>query len=67
MYMRKQSDEMSVYSTEIIAIVRALEWIEKTRPERVMVCSDSAAALSSMQLFKSCRVDLLLEVYSCLC
>lgn len=57
------TDEVSVYSTETVAIVKALEWLEETRPEKVVICSDSAAALNSIQSSRSCRMDLLYEVY----
>ncbi|KAG5278648.1 hypothetical protein AALO_G00101240 [Alosa alosa] len=57
------TDEVSVYSTEIIAIAKALEWVEEARPERVVICSDSASVLSSLQSFRSCRMDILYEVY----
>lgn len=30
------NDEVSVYSTEIIVIVKVLEWVGETKPERVM-------------------------------
>lgn len=57
------TDEVSVYSTETVAIVKALEWLEETRPEKVVICSYSAAAINSIESSRSCRMDLLYEVY----
>ena len=60
------TDEVSVYTTELIAIIKALEWVEETGQEEGLICSDSAAVLGSIQSFRSCRMDLLNEVYLCL-
>lgn len=56
----------SVYTAELVAIQMALQWIEETRMvsvEEVLICSDSMASLLSLQTFKSCRNDILTEVF----
>lgn len=61
--MWRLTDELSVYATEMMAIIKALEWVEEARPRKVVICSDSAAVINSIQSSKSCRMDLLMEVY----
>lgn len=61
--MWRLTDELSVYATEMTAIIKALEWVEEARPGKVVICSDSAAVINSIQSSKSCRMDLLYEVY----
>lgn len=56
------NDEVAVYTTEIVTIIKALHWVEM-RPEKVVICSDSAAVLKSIQSFKSYRMDLLIKVF----
>lgn len=35
------TDKLSVYSTELIAVIEGLQWIEQTKPIRTVICSDS--------------------------
>ncbi len=54
---------MSVFTTELLAIILALQWIEEVQPERTVICSDSMAALTSLLSGKSeARQDLVFEV-----
>ncbi len=57
-------DGVSVFTSEIVAIILGLQWIEEVRPERVVICSDSAAALSSLNSKETSRDDLLLEIFT---
>ena len=56
---KRLPDQMSVYSAEMIII--GFQWVEEVRPDRVVLCVDSTAALQSIQNWKSNRQDLLLE------
>lgn len=40
------SDESSVFTSELMAILWALRWVEETKAREV-ICSDSAAALEA--------------------
>ncbi len=54
---------MSVFTTELLAIILALQWIEEVQPERTEICSDSMGALTSLLSGKSeARQDLVFEV-----
>lgn len=54
---------MSVYTAELTAIIIGLQWVEQVRPNKVVICSDSFSALSSIVHARSDRDDLLMEVY----
>lgn len=57
------SDGVSVFATELLAILWALWWIEDSRPCRVIICSDSAAALEAIKGNKSkARPDIVIEI-----
>ena len=47
------SDNTSVFTTEMIAILSALKWVAEYKPSAVMVCSDSAAALEAIKRGRS--------------
>ena len=54
---------VSLYTAEMMAIVIALQWVEEVLPDRVVVCSDSNAALCSISSVDgSSRPDLVLKV-----
>lgn len=57
-------DRVSVLTAEIVAIILGLQWIEEVRPEGVVICSDAAAALSSLSSKETSRDDLLLEIFT---
>ncbi|XP_046732719.1 uncharacterized protein LOC124403146 [Silurus meridionalis] len=60
---KRLSDQVSVFATELLAIILALQWIEEVEPERTVICSDSMAALTSLRSGKSeSRQDLILEI-----
>ena len=57
------SDGVSVYATELAAIVWALWWVEQVKPSSVLICSDSAAALQALMGEKvGARADLVNEI-----
>ena len=57
------SNRASVFTTEITAIIWALWWIEQVKPGKVIICSDSAAALIALRRGTSrARNDLVNEV-----
>lgn len=58
--------EYLYFTAEIIAKILGLQWIEEVRPERVVIFSDSAAALSSLNSKETSRDDLLLEIFTTL-
>ncbi len=43
-------------------IIVGLQWVEEVKPNRVVCCVDSVAALYSIQNMKSNREDLMLEI-----
>ncbi|XP_016409773.1 RNA-directed DNA polymerase from mobile element jockey-like isoform X2 [Sinocyclocheilus rhinocerous] len=45
---KRLSDHVSVFTTELLAIILALQWIEEVQPERTVICTDSMAALTSL-------------------
>ena len=54
----------SVFTTELLTIVWALRWMEDIRPNKVVICSDSAAALMSLREAKSkARPDFINEIF----
>ena len=57
------SDESSVFTTELMAILWALRWVEKTKARGVVICSDSAAALEALRGGKSkARPDIVNDI-----
>ena len=57
------TDESSVFTTELVAILWALGWVERERPKEVLICSDSAAALQAIETGKSkARPDIVSEI-----
>lgn len=59
---RRLTDELSVYSVELLVIIVVLQWVEDVQPVRIIVSSDSLSVLNSLSSGKSIRSDLLLEV-----
>ena len=60
---KRISDRLSVFTAEIVAIIFALQWVEEIKPERVVICSDSSAALQSLHSKQTERDDLILEIF----
>ncbi len=42
---RRTSDNLSIYTVEMMAIATALQWIEETQIKKVIICTDSCSAL----------------------
>ncbi len=60
---KRLSDHLSVFITELLAIILALQWVEEIQQERTEICSDSMGALTSLLSGKSeARQDLVFEV-----
>ncbi|XP_016419840.1 uncharacterized protein LOC107749259 [Sinocyclocheilus rhinocerous] len=60
---KRITDDISVYACEMMAMIIALQWVEEVRPERVVIASDSCAALMSLKCCNSrSREDLLYEI-----
>lgn len=54
---------MSVITAELVAILLALEWVEKNGPGKTVICSDSTAALMALKGRKGeARSDLIVEL-----
>lgn len=57
-------NNVSVFNTEVIALLCALEWVGKIRPQQALICSDSAAALMALQAgVPHARPDLIYEIH----
>ena len=37
---KRASDQLSVYTAEMLAVIIGLQWVEEVRPDRVVVCTD---------------------------
>lgn len=61
---KRTTDELAVYTTELIAIMVSLEWVKTNGRRSSVVASDSMAALASIKSGKSCRQDILCRIYS---
>ncbi|XP_013884271.1 uncharacterized protein LOC106532689 [Austrofundulus limnaeus] len=60
---KRISDDLSVFTGEMMGIILALSWIEEVRPLRSLICSDSSSSLYSIKNNQSnSRPDLLLEI-----
>ncbi len=61
------SDNLSVFSSELLANLWATCWTEQVKPSRNVICSDSAAALFALQGESStAHPDLTSEILCCL-
>ena len=49
-----------------MAVIMGLQWVEKAKPVKVVLCVDSVSVLLSLQSLKSGREDLLMEVHQSL-
>ncbi len=57
---KRISDHVSVFTTELVAILWALGWVENVRPGKIIICSDSTAAL--MGGTSGARPDLIVDI-----
>ena len=61
---KRLTNNVSVYTTELVAILLALQWLEEKEISNVVIASDSFSALESIKSGRSaCRMDLLNEVF----
>ncbi len=60
---KRLSNNLAIYTLELVAIMLALQWIEDVIPVRVIICSDSKSALNSLVSNKSIREDILNFIY----
>ncbi len=62
-WRKRTSDELSVHTGEMIALLLAIQWIEEIRPLKSVICSDSCASLASLLYSHSeSRPDILMEI-----
>ncbi|XP_024859831.1 uncharacterized protein LOC108230932 [Kryptolebias marmoratus] len=60
---KRISDNLTVYTGELMAILMALEWVEEMERRKVVICSDSSSALISIKEINSeARQDIVLEI-----
>lgn len=60
---KRISDDLAVYTAELIAVWLALLWVEINRPSKVIIASDSSSALISIKHFQSkSRQDIVYEI-----
>ncbi len=60
---KRITDQLSVYTTELVAVIIALQWVEELKPDRVTVCTDSLAVMKSIQSMTPVREDLMIDLY----
>ncbi len=56
---KRISNYVSAFTTELIAILLAIQWVEEVKPTRVVICSDSLSALNRLNPFLMLVVHLL--------
>ena len=62
-YGFKLNQHLTVYATELIAILTAFEWIKNNKPDHVIILTDSLSSIQSIDSGKSrTRPDLLAQV-----
>ena len=62
-YGFKLNQHLTVYAIELIAILKALEWIKYNKPDHVVILTDSLSSIQSIDMGKSrTRPDLLAKV-----
>lgn len=61
---KRATDELAVYTTELIAVLMSLQWVKENGHQSTVVASDSVAALTSIKSGRSCRQDILSNIYS---
>ena len=59
---KRISDQLSVFTAEMLAVILSFQWVEEVRADRVVVCTDSKAVLESIQGEGNNRKDLVLEI-----
>uniref|UniRef100_A0A3Q2ZQ74 Reverse transcriptase domain-containing protein n=1 Tax=Kryptolebias marmoratus TaxID=37003 RepID=A0A3Q2ZQ74_KRYMA len=60
---KRLTDNLSVYTGEMMAILLALQWVEEIRPIKTIICSDSSSVLLSLKNNQTdSRTDILMEI-----
>ncbi|XDV44363.1 hypothetical protein PO909_012656 [Leuciscus waleckii] len=60
---KRISDDLAVYTAELVAVWLALLWVEVNRPRKAVIASDSSSALISIKTFQSkSRQDIVIEI-----
>lgn len=60
---KRVSNNLAVYTAELLAIWLALQWVEDNRPRKAVIASDSSSALMSIKNGQSeSRQDLICEI-----
>lgn len=60
---KRISDDLAVYTAELLAIWLALMWVESNRPKQAVIASDSSSALTSLKFLHSeTRQDIVYEI-----
>ena len=59
---KRASDQLSVYTAEMLAVIIGLQWVEEVRPDRVVMCTESLSILQSIQSTTIAREDILIEL-----
>ena len=59
--LKRLSNNLSVFTAEMVAAIFSLHWVEEVRPDRVVICTDSVSILESIQTTNIIREDLLIE------
>lgn len=60
------TNDLSVYATQMVAIIVGLQWLEEGQPRRTVICSGSTSVLCSLRSGKLERVDLWIEIMTML-
>ena len=65
--LKRLAEGVSVYTTELTAIIWALQWVEEVRMRRAVICSDSASVLMALRDNNpGARPDLVVELLTLL-
>ena len=62
LFLKRTSDQLSVDTAEMLAVIIGLQWVEEVRPDRVVICIDSFSILQSIQSTTTAREDILIEL-----
>ncbi len=63
---KRLTSKLSIYAVEMVAIIIGLSWVEEVKPDRVVICSDSASVLTSLFTHQSSKKDLMCEIFTLL-
>ena len=67
-YKFRLSNNLTVFSSELVAILKALQWVEEARPMQACIFSDCRSALQTLSQFRpsNCIVNEIVHVFSSL-